>query len=249
MRLEGKVALVTGGAMGIGGATAVLFAREGAKVMVGDINEEASRKMVEDIRRLGGQAQAVHLDVRQSEEWARAVEKTLAWNGRLDILVNNAGSGTAKPLMETTDEIWDRTVTGYMTSCFLGMKHVIPVMQRQGGGAIVNVSSILGLMGSYSQAAYCAAKGGVRVLTKAAAVQHAKDNIRVNSVYPGWTFTPGTSAGFSRPELAQPRLARCPMGRFGKPEEIACGILFLASDEASFCTGTELVIDGGTTSC
>lgn len=249
MRLHGKVALITGGAKGIGGATASLFATEGAKVIVGDIDGETGKNKVKEIREGGGDAYFLLMDVKRAEDWRHAVHvsETLPNYGRLDILVNNAGAGNRAALLETTEEAWEEMMEVNAKSCFLGMKYVIPVMQRNGGGSIVNLSSIFGIVGSTTSAAYHAAKGAVSLLTKAAAVQHALDNIRVNSVYPGFTITPGTAAVFSCPEIAQARISQTPMRRFGTPEEIAYGILFFASDESSFCTGSGLVLDGGAT--
>jgi cyclopentanol dehydrogenase len=247
MRLKGKVAIVTGGAKGIGGAAVTLFGREGAKVVVGDIDEPEGQKKAADVREAGGEAIFVRMDVTTNEDWRRIVKETLSRYSKIDVLVNNAGIGNRNTLLETTEEQWDQMMEIDAKSCFLGMKHVIPIMQKQGGGSIINVSSIYGLVGSPGSAAYHAAKGAVRLITKAAAIQHAKENIRVNSIHPGFTLTEGTREPFSHPEIAQPRLGRTPMGRFGEAMEIAYGILFLASDESSYCTGSELVIDGGTT--
>ena len=252
MRLEGKVALITGAAaalqgelLGIGGASAWLFVREGAKVVLCDINEELGQKSVAQIRENGGDAEFVRLDVTSSQDWIDAVEKTVSAFGRLDIAVNNAGTGATFTLDETTEEIWDEQMNVHAKGTFLGTKHVVPEMRKAGGGSIVNVSSIMGMVGSSRSSAYSAAKGAIRVFTKSAAVQYAEENIRVNSVHPGFTLTPMTQKRFTVPEIVEERMTSVPMGRLGTAEEIANGILFLASDEASFVTGSELVIDGG----
>ncbi len=246
-RLEGKVALVTGAARGIGQATAVLFAREGARVVVTDLLEEEGRAVVDSIKKSGGQAIFVPLDVTKADQWQRAVEATLSAYGKLDVLVNNAGIGNRATVDETDEALWDRMMDADVKSVFLGTKAVVPIMRRQGGGSIINISSIYGLIGSPTSFAYHTAKGAVRLLSKAAAIQLAKDKIRVNSVHPGFTITHGTREFFARPEVQRERLPRVPLGRFGTAEDIAYGILYLASDESSFVTGSELVIDGGQT--
>lgn len=252
MRLEGKVALITGAAaalqdelMGIGGASAWLFVREGAKVVLCDINEELGQRSVAQIRENGGDAEFVRLDVTSSQDWTDAVDKTVSTFGRLDIAVNNAGTGATFTLDETTEEIWDEQMNVHAKGAFLGTKHVVPAMRKAGGGSIINVSSIMGMVGSSRSSAYSAAKGAIRVFTKSAAVQYAEENIRVNSVHPGFTLTPMTQKRFTVPEIVEERMTSVPMGRLGTADEIAYGILFLASDEASFVTGSELVIDGG----
>ena len=252
MRLEGKVALITGAAaavqgelMGLGGASAWLFVREGAKVVLCDINDELGQKGVSQIRESGGEAMFVHLDVTKEQEWIDAIQTTVSTYGRLDIVVNNAGTGGTFALEETTEEIWDEQMNVHAKGAFFGTKHALPKMRKVGGGSIINTSSIMGMVGAPRSSAYSAAKGAIRAFTKSAAVQYAKEGIRVNSVHPGFTMTPMTEKRFTVPEIVNERLATVPMGRLGTAEEIAYGILFLASDEASFVTGAELVIDGG----
>ena len=254
MRLENKVALITGAAtgvegelMGFGGATARLFAREGAKVVLTDINEQSGLKTAAQIGELGGDVEFLRLDVTSEADWANAIEATVARFSRLDILVNNAGTGAETDVENTTLEIWEDQMAVHARGTFLGTKAAIPEMRKVGGGSIVNVSSVYGLVGSWTATAYHAAKGAVRLFTKAAAVQYAKEGIRVNSVHPGYSITPATAGVYDDPVEAAPVLARVPMGRMAVADEIAYGILYLASDEASFVTGAELVIDGGVT--
>ena len=254
MRLEGKVALITGAAaavrgelMGFGGAAAWLFVREGAKVALSDVNDELGHQAVSDMRESGCDAVYLHLDVTNERDWTHAIQAAVSAFGRLDVLVNNAGTGAPYTVEDTTEEVWDEQMAVHAKGTFLGTKHAIPEMRKGGGGSIINISSINGLIGSPTSTAYHAAKGAIRLFTKAAAVQYAKDNIRVNSVHPGYASTPLTRRLFSDPEQVNVRVARVPMGRFASAEEIAYGILYLASDESSFVTGSELVIDGGVT--
>jgi NAD(P)-dependent dehydrogenase (short-subunit alcohol dehydrogenase family) len=254
MRLEGKVALITGAAtgiegdlMGFGGASARLFVQEGAKVVVSDINEEAGQKTVAQIREGGGDATFIRLDVTQEQDWVRTIQATVASYGKLNILVNNAGTGARTTVEDTTEEDWDSQMDVHAKGTFLGTKHAIPEMRKLGGGSIINVSSIYGIVGSPTSTAYHAAKGAIRLFTKSAAIQYAKENIRVNSVHPGYARTPLTTASYDDPERYQWVLDRTPMGRVGDAYDIAYGILYLASDESSFVTGSELVIDGGMT--
>ncbi|MBM3944140.1 MAG: SDR family oxidoreductase [SAR202 cluster bacterium] len=254
MRLEGKVALITGAAtgdrnalMGIGGATAWLFAREGARAVVTDINDALGKRTVQQMREDGHDATYIHLDVTRESEWEQAVQAAVATYGRLDILVNCAGdaAGSEFPVEGTTRQAWDRMMDINAKGTFLGMKHAIPHMKTNGGGAIVNVSSMHGIVGTFTVTAYQAAKGAVRILSKAAAIQYARDNVRVNSIHPGFTITPLTAPMFTRPDIHADRVAGVPMGRMARAEEIAAAILFLASDESSYVTGSELVVDGG----
>ena len=254
MRLEGKVALISGAAtgikgelMGFGGTSAWLFVREGAKVVLGDINERSGEKTASQIRESGGDALFVRLDVTDEKDWINAIQTTVSSFGKLDIVVNNAGTGSPYTVEDTTEEAWDGQMEVHAKGTFFGTKHAIPEMRRVGGGSIINISSINGLVGSPTSTAYHAAKGAVRIFTKAAAIQYAKDKIRVNSVHPGFVLTPMSHETFSIPAELNLRLARVPMARLGTPEEIANGILYLASDESSFVTGSELVIDGGVT--
>jgi NAD(P)-dependent dehydrogenase (short-subunit alcohol dehydrogenase family) len=246
MRLENKVALITGAASGMGASMARIFAGEGAKVVVADVLEAEGKAVVADITRANGAAMFHRLDVSNEAEWKAAVDAALAAYGRLDILVNNAGlSGSAvEDLFETA--AWDRLMAVNAGGVFLGMKFAVPLMTAQGGGAIVNVSSISGITGQHGvHVGYNASKGAVRTLTKAAAVQHGVDNIRVNSVHPGLMPPMRSSGRTADPEVRAKMLRQVPMGRAGRPEEVANAVLFLASDEASYITGAELWVDGG----
>jgi NAD(P)-dependent dehydrogenase (short-subunit alcohol dehydrogenase family) len=245
MRLAGKVALITGGASGMGQSEATIFAREGAKVVVSDVLEAEGRDTVANITKAGGQARFVKLDVTSEADWQEAVKGTLAGFGKLDVLVNNAGiSGTFDPDTLST-AAWDTLMNVNAKGVFLGMKHAIPAMQRA-GGAIVNISSISGFVGQDKiHMAYNASKGAVRLMTKSAAVQYARDGIRVNSVHPGFMPPMRTSKASADPDWRARMLRAVPMKRDGRVEEVAYAVLFLASDEASYITGTELVVDGG----
>jgi NAD(P)-dependent dehydrogenase (short-subunit alcohol dehydrogenase family) len=249
-RLEGKVAIVTGGASGIGRATCRLFAREGALVTVADVDEPGGRVVAEEIVRDGGRATFRRLDVTVEEEWVAAVEEVLREHGRLDILVNNAGRG-GRPARAVAERVtrtdWDLTMAVNATGLMLGTKHAIPAMRRTGGGAIVNVVSIYAMVGSRAGTAYHASKGAARALTRATAVQYAPEGIRINAVFPGFVETAMTAEHHAQPGVREERTALTPLGRLGEPEDIAPGILYLASDDARFATGTELVIDGGMT--
>jgi len=244
MRLEGKVALISGGARGQGAAEAKLFAREGAKVVFGDIRDQEGQQVEAEIRELGGEATYTHLDVTREADWRSAVDTAVDRYGKLDILVNNAGIAIWKGVEDTTEEDWDRVMAVNAKGVFLGTKHAIPAMRRAGGGSIVNISSTAGLRGSPGLAAYTATKGAVRLFTKATAIQYAGENIRCNSVHPGGVDTPMVQEAPDDPARRE-ATQRTPMGRRAAPEEIAYGVLYLASDESSFVTGSELVIDGG----
>jgi cyclopentanol dehydrogenase len=249
MRLAGKVALISGGARGMGAVEARLFAKEGASVVIGDILDAEGQRTEKDIRGAGGEAVFVHLNVTREADWATAVAIAVDRFGKLDILVNNAGVGGGGRIEDTTLEAWNRVMDVNATGVFLGTRAVIPAMRAAGGGSIVNISSQLGLVGvDNSSPQYQASKGAVRLLTKATAIQHARDRIRANSVHPGPIATPMTEARRADPEQYRLTLSRIPLGRYGEPEEIAHGVLYLASDESSFVTGSELVIDGGWTS-
>jgi NAD(P)-dependent dehydrogenase (short-subunit alcohol dehydrogenase family) len=244
-RLDGKVALISGAARGMGECEARLFAREGAKVVLGDILEEQGQQVAREITQAWGGATFVRLDVTAEDDWQRAVEIAEQVYGKLDVLVNNAGIVRMAPLDETSLEAWNAVINVNQTGVFLGMKYAVPAMRRAGGGSIINISSVAGIVGLPNIPAYQASKGAVRLLTKHAAIQYAKDKIRVNSVHPGRIETPMTSN--LAPERREMVLRLTPMGRDGKPEEVAYGVLYLASDESSFVTGAELVIDGGYT--
>ena len=250
MRLEGKVAIVSGAARptGIGAATARLLAREGAKVVCGDVREDEGKSLETEIRGQGGEATFVILDVASEESWRQAVETAVSCYGKLDVLVNNAGIGARGAIDETPLETWDRVMAVNMTGVFLGTKCAIPAMRKAGGGSIINISSQMGIVASTtSNASYQTSKGAVRMFTKTTAVQHTGDGIRANSVHPGPIMT--RMGDSPPPSEEQQRLvtSKVPLARYGQPEEIAAGILFLASDEASYITGAELVIDGGWT--
>jgi len=248
MRLEGKVALISGGARGQGAAEAKLFAGEGAKVVFGDILDDLGKQVEAEIHEVGGEALYIHLDVTNAADWASAVEAAVSRYGRLDVLVNNAGITIRKNVEDTTEEDWDRIMAINAKGVFLGTKQAIPAMRESGGGSIVNISSTAGLVGSpYSGASYAATKGAVRLFTKATAIQYAKGGIRCNSVHPGLLETPMTQDILADAVHREERIQRIPLGRVGTAEDIAYGVLYLASDEASFVTGSELVIDGGAT--
>jgi NAD(P)-dependent dehydrogenase (short-subunit alcohol dehydrogenase family) len=247
-RLVGKVALISGGARGQGAAEARLFIQEGAKVVFGDILDTEGQQVEAEIRAKGGDATYVHLNVTREEDWQRAVQTAEARYGRLDILVNNAAIVIRGTIEETSEDEWDRIMAVNMKGVFLGTKYALPAMRRAGGGSIINISSGAGIAPAPgTSAAYAATKGGVRLFTKATAVQHAKDNIRCNSVHPGPIDTPMLRGPQDDPSGLEALVARVPLGRLGTAEEIAYGVLYLASDESSFMTGAELVIDGGRT--
>ncbi len=248
MRLAGKVALISGGARGMGAVEARLFAQEGAKVVMGDVLEAQGQQVEADIKSAGGTAIFVRLDVTQEEDWQHAVALTIDRFGRLDILVNNAGISQQSQVEHTTVADWQRVMDINAKGVFLGTRAAIPAMRRAGGGSIINISSQLGLVGTdNSSPQYQASKGAVRLLTKATAIQYAKDGIRVNSVHPGPVATPLNEARRADAHLYQLTVSRIPLGRYGQPEDIAYGVLYLASDESAFVTGSELVIDGGWT--
>jgi len=246
MRLAGKVALVSGAASGMGQSEATIFAREGAKVIVADILEAEGKQVADKIVSGGGQARFVKLDVTNEAEWDAAVKAAVSAFGKLDVLVNNAGiSGTYDADM-LSSAAWDKVMGVNAKGVFLGMKYAIPLMKKAGGGAIVNISSISGFVGQDGvHMAYNASKGAVRIMTKTAAVQFAGDRIRVNSVHPGFMPPMRTSKTSADPTWRAKMLGAVPMKREGRVEEVAHAVLFLASDEASYITGTELVVDGG----
>ena len=247
MRVAGKVALVSGAARGIGAATAKLLAQEGAAVVLGDVLEVEGNQTVAEIVAAGGRATFLPLDVANTESWQQVIAAAVAAYGKLDILVNNAGISGRAAVAETDVETWERVLEINGKGVFLGVRAAIPELRKAGGGSIINISSIYGIVGSETSAAYHASKGAVRIFTKAAAIQYAADGIRVNSVHPGFVDSPMTAASHSIPEVHDLRISRTPLGRMGTPEDIAAGILYLASDESSFVTGSELVIDGGMT--
>jgi NAD(P)-dependent dehydrogenase (short-subunit alcohol dehydrogenase family) len=246
-RLAGKVALISGAARGQGAAEARLFAAEGAKVILGDILDAEGRQVADAINAAADDRRAlcVHLDVTRADHWESAVGVAEREFGGLDILVNNAGVLGMGGVEDTTEEEWDRIVSINQKGVWLGMKAAIRAMRRRGGGSIVNISSILGQVGCGAATAYQGTKGAVRTMTKTAAAQYALENVRVNSVHPSLIVSPMTEP-LPREVWDQLETAH-PMKRAGRPEEVAYGVLFLASDEASFITGAELTIDGGYT--
>jgi NAD(P)-dependent dehydrogenase (short-subunit alcohol dehydrogenase family) len=247
MRLEDKVALISGGAKGMGAVEARLFAREGAKVGIADVLEDEGRKLEAEIAESGGEAIFVRLDVTSEDDWKRAVDAVVRRFGKLDILVNNAGIYRLGRVEDTTAEDWDRILDVNGKGVFLGTKAAIPAMRQGGGGSIINISSIAGLIGSPQSTAYNASKGAVRLLTKATAIQYAREGIRANSVHPGPIETDMVLLALPNEEIRRERMRHIPMGRLGKPEDVANGVLYLASNESSYVTGSELVIDGGFT--
>ncbi|WP_089720758.1 SDR family NAD(P)-dependent oxidoreductase [Candidatus Entotheonella palauensis] len=246
-KLDGKVALISGGARGQGAAEAKTFVQEGAQVVFGDILDDAGAHVEADIRAAGGEAVYVHLDVTSEADWRGAVQEAVSRFGKLNILVNNAGIIIPRvPIEERTGDEWDRVMAVNAKGVFLGTKYAIPAMRQAGGGSIVNISSIAGIGQSlHQEPAYAASKGAVRIFTKVTASQHAKDKIRCNSVHPGPIDTEMLRSAMPDPQVLDQRLGRVPLGRMGVVEEIVAGVLFLASDDASYVTGTELVIDGG----
>jgi len=246
MRLDDKVALITGGASGMGASMARIFAGEGARVVVADMLDGDGKKLVDEITKANGAAIFQRLDVTSEAAWQAAIAATLAAYGKLDILVNDAGiSGSAvDDLFDTA--AWERLMAVNATGTFLGMKFAIPLMQKAGGGSIVNISSISGVTGQRGiHVGYNASKGAVRTLTKAAASQYGRDNIRVNSVHPGLMPPMRTSGRTADPVVRAKMLEGVPLRRAGRVEEVANAVLFLASDEASYITGVELYVDGG----
>jgi NAD(P)-dependent dehydrogenase (short-subunit alcohol dehydrogenase family) len=225
-----------------------LFAQEGARIILGDILDAEGRQVVAEIKAAGGEALFVRLDVTRETDWHNAVDTAVNTYGALHILVNNAGIGGGGRVEETTLAEWEKVMAVNSTGVFLGTKTAIPAMRRAGGGSIINISSQLGLVGvDNSSPQYQASKGAVRLLTKATAIQYAGEGIRVNSVHPGPIATPMTEARRADPEVYRLTVSRIPLGRYGQPEDVAYGVLYLASDESAYVTGSELVIDGGWT--
>ncbi len=243
-RLDGEVAIITGAARGQGEAEARMFTREGAKVMLTDILDEQGEAVAQEI---GNAARYIHLDVSQEDQWQKAIGETVETFGKLTILINNAGIGLKEDfgVEQTPLDVWNKVLAVNLTGAFLGMKYAIPAMREAGHGSIVNISSIAGIVGGGGLPAYHASKGGLRLLTKTAAIQYAKEKIRVNSIHPG-----GVDTAILDPfgEKWKQRAAKWhPVGRIAESDEIAYGVLYLASKESTFVTGTELIIDGGVT--
>ncbi len=247
MRLENKVALISGGARGMGAVEVKLFTTEGAKVAIGDVLEEDGRRTEAEINEAGGECLFVPLDVTNEAAWQDAVQAAVRRFGKLDILVNNAGIYRTERVEEVSEELWDLVMGINAKGVFLGTKHAIPEMRNAGGGSIVNISSVAGLVGDHISAAYASSKGAVRLLTKSTAIQYAKEGIRCNSVHPGTIETPMTADMLVDPQYRQDRMERTPLQRLGTAQDVAYGVLYLASDESSFVNGSELVIDGGRT--
>ena len=247
MRLENKVALISGGDRGMGAVEAKMFVQEGAKVVIGDVLDEDGKQTEAEINEAGGECVFVHLDVTDETAWQDAVAAAVDRFGKLDILVNNAGIARINNVEDTTSDEWDLVMDINAKGVFLGTKAAIPEIRKAGGGSIVNISSIAGLTGGRTSS-YAASKGAVRLLTKSSAIQYAGEGIRCNSVHPGVIETPMTTTiMLNTQESRDLNASRHPLGRVGQPEDIAYGVLFLASDESSFMTGSELVIDGGLT--
>ena len=244
MRLEGKVAIISGAASGMGAEEARLFAREGARVVVADITDDDGEAVARQIEDTGGEAVFVHTDVTSEESWRNVVETTLERYGKIDILVNNAGISSGVFADPLDLDGWSRIMDVNATGVYLGTRAVVPGMQKARGGSIVNISSIMGFVaGDYGHPAYHASKGAVRIFTKATAVRYGPDGIRANSVHPG--YMPPMRTSVRDPADREEHIRLTPLRRTGEAIEVANGVLFLASDEASFITGTELVIDGG----
>ncbi|KAA8606772.1 cyclopentanol dehydrogenase [Salipiger aestuarii] len=246
-RLQGKTALISGAAKGMGSAEARIFAAEGAQVIVADVDDAGASAVAKDIENAGGRAAAVHLDVSDAASWQNAIAEGNKAFGNINVLVNNAGILVMKPVQDTTEDDWDKIFAINTKGVFLGTKAVLENMKAAGGGAIVNISSIYGLVGAPSSAAYQATKGAVRLFTKATAVDYAEFNIRVNSVHPGVIRTAMTQDILADPSGQKEILGTTILQRPAEPEEVARAVLFLASDEASFMTGSEMVVDGGYT--
>ncbi|MSQ11284.1 MAG: glucose 1-dehydrogenase [Dehalococcoidia bacterium] len=245
MRLKGKVAIISGGARGQGAAEARLFAKEGVKVVIGDVLDAEGTRTASQIAEGGGDAIFVHLDVTKEEDWKRVADTAVSRFGKADILVNNAGILRMEGLEETTVKVWDQVIDINAKGVFLGTKAVIPAMRKAGGGSVINISSVAGMVGGASATAYTVSKGAVRLLTKATAVQYGKEKIRCNSIHPGIIQTDMTADFLKDPKQRQQLITSVPLGRVAKPEEVATCALFLALDESSYVTGSELVVDGG----
>ena len=253
-RVQDKVAIVTGGSTGLGKATCILLAAEGAKVVVADIQDGLGEGTAAEINQSGGSAYYYHMDVTSEDQVKKVCADVFARLGGIDILVNNAGiTGAPKPTHEITVAEWDQVLGVDAKGVFLCTKHAVPYMQKAGGGSIVNISSVYGIVGGMDVPPpflYHAAKGAVRLMTKSDALCYAKDKIRVNSIHPGWLWTPmlenvGKDSTEGPEEFHKRILSRVPLGHYGEPSDVAYGVLYLACDESKFSTGTELVIDGG----
>jgi len=250
MRLKDKVALITGAGSGIGRETALLFAQEGASIVVVDVNDEAGQKTVQMVQDAGGKAIYVHADISKAADCEKMVQAAETTFGKLNVLFNNAGISHARDddAINTEEEVWDLTMAINLKGVFLGCKYGIPALRRAGGGSIINTASFVAILGAATpQLAYTASKGGVLSMTRELATIHARENIRVNALCPGPLHTELLMKYLNTPEKKQRRLVHIPMGRFGEAKEIAYAVLYLASDESSFVTGTEFMVDGGIT--
>ncbi len=247
MRLQNKVALITGASKGIGAAQALMFAKEGAKIGVADILEEDGQKLASQVIENGGEAIFIKLDVTSDPDWQYAINSIDKQFGKLNVLINNAAIYMRGIVEETTPEEWDLIMDINAKGPFLGTRAAIPAMRKSGGGSIVNIASFNSLVGTSTSSAYNASKAAVRLLTKSTAVQYAKESIRANSIHPGPIQTTMFTSGFPDPESIEQRRASVPLGRIGTVSDVAYGSLFLASDESSYVTGSDLVIDGGWT--
>ncbi|NEU30922.1 glucose 1-dehydrogenase [bacterium LRH843] len=248
MKLNNKVAIITGAGAGIGKATALLFASEGASVIVTDINEDNGRETMNEINDQGGEGLFIQHDVTKEEDWKHVVDKTLSSYKTIDILFNNAGIYTIKAIAETTVEEWNHVMSVNVTGTFLGMKHVLPIMENKRRGSIINASSVAGLKGAPGRALYGASKGAVRIMTKDVAMEYAPFQVRVNSIHPGFIKTDIADYAAKVLNTTVEEIGKkYPLGRAGEPDEVSKAVLFLASDDSAFITGTEMVIDGGST--
>ncbi|KQL46238.1 short-chain dehydrogenase [Brevibacillus choshinensis] len=246
-RLSGKVAIITGAAMGMGASEAKLFAQEGAKVIATDVQVETLNQVVQEIKENGGDAVAIKHNVTSEEEWKSVIAEAVSLYGKVDVLVNNAGVSSPKTIANMEMAEWNKVMDINLNGCVIGMKYVIPEMKKAGGGSIINISSIGGIVGMAGTSPYTAAKGALRVLSKSAAVEYGKDRIRVNSLHPGIVVTPMTLPSMEEGGAIPYYQTYTQLPYFGEPEDIAYGAIFLASDESRFMTGAELVIDGGWT--
>lgn len=243
-RLTGKVAIITA-ANGMGASEAKLFAQEGAKVVATDINDNVLDEVINEIKENGGDAIGLKHNVTSEDEWKQVIQEAVTHYGKIDVLVNNAGVSSPKTIAQMEMDEWNKVMDINLNDCVIGMKYVIPEMQKAGGGSLINISSIGGIVGMAGTSPYTAAKGALRSLSKSAAVEYGKDKIRVNSVHPGIIETPMTADSFADATPYYQTFTQLPY--FGNPEDVAYGVLFLASDESRFMTGAELVIDGGWT--
>lgn len=246
-RVQDKVCLITGAALGMGREHALLLAEQGARLILTDINTEAGEKTAQEVKDAGGEAIFIKHDAGSEQEWQQVVDAGVQHFGQIDVLCNNAGILILKSIQETTTADWDFTQSVNTRGVFYGVKYVLPAMQKAGGGSIINISSIYGLVGAPSASAYQASKGAVRLLTKSAAVEYAEYNIRVNSIHPGVIATNMTKDMITDEAATEALLGSAIIRRPAQPKEISWGVLFLASDESSYMTGSELVIDGGYT--